>query len=133
MLPRPPPLWWPRHEPNLLLTPVPRRSSRQAIGRSLQTFPDFPLLALWTRARHLGSIARLRALPDHVTAPLAARWADAFEPLIPELYWTDGATDALDRAAPYLSLLRGGTAVSIAPATDHAAAWLAQVRERRIA
>ena len=80
-----------------------------------------------------GAIPRARSFPDSVPAPLAAQWADAFEALIPELCWTDSDSDALDRAAPYLALLRRGEAVSITPAADHAAAWLAEVRERRIA
>jgi hypothetical protein len=136
MLLRPPPLWWPRHEPNLLLSPMPARrgaARRARLGQGLETFPDFPLVALWRRAGRLGAVPTAGALPGRVAAALAGRWADAFETLIPELCWTDGEADALDRAAAAPGRVRRGGAVAIAPAADHAAAWLAETRERRSA
>jgi len=63
MPPRPPPLWWPRHEPNLLLTPLPRaRSSQQAIGAAADV-SDFPFARAVDSAVRLGSIARCARCP----------------------------------------------------------------------
>jgi hypothetical protein len=127
---RPPPVWWPRTEPNVILTPV---KGGRARAPGLETFGEFPLHKLWRLAVRQGALPAARALPARLTAADAARWADAFEPLIPEVCWTDGDSEALERATPYLHVLRAGYAVTLAPGPDHAAAWLSGIRERRIA
>jgi hypothetical protein len=131
---REPPLWWDRGEPNLLLTPTRMmRGAAIALGPALETFPDLPLRALWTLAQRRAAVGPRARLPDRLSPTAARALAEILEPLVPEVCWTDGASDALDRTAPYFALLRGGRNVSIAPGPDHAAAWLSAARARRSA
>jgi hypothetical protein len=133
MSPRPP-LWWDRAEPNLLLTPTRMaRGAAVALGPGLETFPDFPLRALWMLALCRGLMPRAATLPERLPPVAARQWADSFEPLIPEVCWTEAASDAWDRTAAYFALLRAGHGVSIASGPDRTTAWLARTRDRRFA
>jgi hypothetical protein len=131
---RPPPQWWDRHEPNLILTPTRMlRGAAIVLGPGLETFPDLPLHALWALAQRRAVVGARTRLPDRLPPSAARALAELLEPLVPEVCWTESDGDAWDRTAPYFALLRSGRTVSIALGPDRTTAWLADQRARRSA